>query len=517
MIPEASHYLDWLEKHPYLLKGIKRGLERETLRINETGILANTKHPKSFGSPLTHKWISTDFSEALLEFITPVNEDIKYTLSFIRDLHRHVAYSLKSELMWSLSMPCCILPNQEIQLAEYGTSNIGRLKHLYRKGLKNRYGALMQTVSGVHYNFSLPKKFWKEKYKNNYNKLSVSEGYLVLIRNYYRFGWIIPYLFGASPTTHESLIKKNTPNILFEKTKENNCYSKYATSLRLSHFGCTNDLQKRIKVSSNSLHEYVAELQYALKTPSEKYKKIGLKRDGQYLQINTHILQKEDELYAPIRPRCNTRDHESYSDALLKLGIEYIEVRSLDINPFSPIGIDEKQILFLDIFMIWCALAQSTKISDSEVCYIQENWQRVILQGRKPGLKLFVKNCQKSIPKIGKSLFFDLRRVARILDSISGSGKHQDILEEFSYYLYCPELTASARILPTILKYGIKKTGKFFSTKYKSLLLQEKLEVLTIQEIERERNRSLIQQKHIEQQDKIRFSKIIEENSNFNF
>lgn len=153
MIPDVSQALAWLEKHPQALKGIQRGLERETLRVNADGTLATTGHPEALGSALTHKWITTDFAEALLEFITPVDGDIEHMLTFMRDLHRYTARNMGDERMWPLSMPCYIAEGQDIELAQYGTSNTGRFKTLYREGLKNRYGALMQTISGVHYKF----------------------------------------------------------------------------------------------------------------------------------------------------------------------------------------------------------------------------------------------------------------------------------------------------------------------------------------------------------------------------
>jgi len=163
LIPDVSQALAWLEKHPQALKGIQRGLERETLRVNADGTLATTGHPEALGSALTHKWITTDFAEALLEFITPVDGDIEHMLTFMRDLHRYTARNMCDERMWPLSMPCYIAEGQDIELAQYGTSNTGRFKTLYREGLKNRYGALMQTISGVHYNFSLPMAFWQAK------------------------------------------------------------------------------------------------------------------------------------------------------------------------------------------------------------------------------------------------------------------------------------------------------------------------------------------------------------------
>ena len=187
MIPDVSQALAWLEKHPQALKGIQRGLERETLRVNADGTLATTGHPEALGSALTHKWITTDFAEALLEFITPVDGDIEHMLTFMRDLHRYTARNMGDERMWPLSMPCYIAEGQDIELAQYGTSNTGRFKTLYREGLKNRYGALMQTISGVHYNFSLPMAFWQAKCGDISGadaKEKISAGYFRVIRYY---------------------------------------------------------------------------------------------------------------------------------------------------------------------------------------------------------------------------------------------------------------------------------------------------------------------------------------------
>ena len=377
MIPDVSQALAWLEKHPQALKGIQRGLERETLRVNADGTLATTGHPEALGSALTHKWITTDFAEALLEFITPVDGDIEHMLTFMRDLHRYTARNMGDERMWPLSMPCYIAEGQDIELAQYGTSNTGRFKTLYREGLKNRYGALMQTISGVHYNFSLPMAFWQAKCGDISGadaKEKISAGYFRVIRNYYRFGWVIPYLFGASPAICSSFLQGKPTSLPFEKTECGMYYLPYATSLRLSDLGYTNKSQSNLGITFNDLYEYVAGLNQAIKTPSEEYAKIGIEKDGKRLQINSNVLQIENELYAPIRPKRVTRSGESPSDALLRGGIEYIEVRSLDINPFSPIGVDEQQVRFLDLFMVWCALADAPEMSSSELACTRVNW-----------------------------------------------------------------------------------------------------------------------------------------------
>ncbi|EOC1346567.1 glutamate--cysteine ligase [Cronobacter turicensis] len=503
MIPDVSQALVWLTEHPEALKGIRRGLERETLRVTPEGELATTGHPESLGSALTHKWITTDFAEALLEFITPVDGDIDHMLTVMRDIHRHTARALGDERMWPLSMPCYIKEGQDIELAQYGTSNIGRFKTLYRSGLKNRYGALMQTISGVHYNFSLPLAFWQAKCQvedAESGKEAISAGYFRLIRNYYRFGWVIPYLFGASPAICSSFLQGKPTKLPFEKTDCGMYYLPYATSLRLSDLGYTNKSQSNLGITFNDLHSYVAGLKRAIKTPSEEYAKLGLKKDGEYLQINTNILQIENELYAPIRPKRVTRDGESPSDALLRGGIEYIEVRSLDINPFSPIGVDENQVRFLDLFMVWCALADAPEMSSDELLCTRANWNRVILEGRKPGLTLGIgcETAQFPLEKVGKDLFRDLRRVAQTLDSIHGGQEYQQVCDRLVACFDDPELTYSARILRSMIENGIGGTGRMLADNYRTMLREEPLQTLHEEDFRQEQAASLARQREIE-------------------
>ncbi|EKM5762106.1 glutamate--cysteine ligase [Cronobacter turicensis] len=512
MIPDVSQALAWLTEHPEALKGIRRGLERETLRVTPDGELATTGHPESLGSALTHKWITTDFAEALLEFITPVDGDINHMLTVMRDIHRHTARALGDERMWPLSMPCYIKEGQDIELAQYGTSNIGRFKTLYRSGLKNRYGALMQTISGVHYNFSLPLAFWQAKCQvedAESGKEAISAGYFRLIRNYYRFGWVIPYLFGASPAICSSFLQGKPTKLPFEKTDCGMYYLPYATSLRLSDLGYTNKSQSNLGITFNDLHSYVAGLKRAIKTPSEEYAKLGLKKDGEYLQINTNILQIENELYAPIRPKRVTRDGESPSDALLRGGIEYIEVRSLDINPFSPIGVDENQVRFLDLFMVWCALADAPEMSSDELLCTRANWNRVILEGRKPGLTLGIgcETAQFPLEKVGKDLFRDLRRVAQTLDGIHGGQEYQQVCDRLVACFDDPELTYSARILRSMIENGIGGTGRMLADNYRTMLREEPLQTLHEEDFRQEQAASLARQREIEAADTEPFDK----------
>lgn len=518
MIPDASKALSWLEVHATVLKGIQRGIERETLRVTSSGTLALTGHPKTLGAALTHRWITTDFAEALLEFITPVDNNLDRMLAFLRDIHRYVSRNLGEECMSPLSMPCFINANQDIKLAQFGSSNIGRMKTLYREGLKNRYGALMQTISGVHYNFSLPLVFWQEwagVKDSESGKSQISAGYFRLIRNYYRFGWIIPYLFGASPVICSSFLKKCKTNLAFEHTERDTCYLPYATSLRISDLGYSNQSHTNdLGITFNDLQSYVACLKRAIITPSKVFGKLGIKHNDRYIQLNSNVLQIESELYAPIRPKRVVNIGETPSDALLRSGIEYIEVRSLDINPFSPIGVDAAQVRFLDLFLIWCVLVEAPEMGSSELLSARNNWNRVILEGRKPGQRIDVDCHGNYVPldKVGKALLNAFSSIAQVLDSEIGNRKYQQVCDDLVNAFDDPELTFSSRILKAIKEESPCRFSMRLAAKYREMLIKEPLEILSDTEFIEEREASWQRQRIIEASDTLSFEDFIKQN-----
>ena len=171
------------------LADIGHGIEKESLRINPQGHIPQTPHPAGLGSPLTHPSLTTDFSEALLEFITPVFQSPDESLAYLANLHaftfRHMD---REELIWTSSMPCVLDDDSQIPLAEYGSSNVGKLKTLYRMGLSHRYGRAMQTIAGIHYNFSLPDELWSAL--GVHDQEQRTHAYFGLIRNFRRWSWL---------------------------------------------------------------------------------------------------------------------------------------------------------------------------------------------------------------------------------------------------------------------------------------------------------------------------------------
>ncbi len=460
-----SQRLAALAEHPEALKGIGRGVEREALRITPEGTLSSAAHPKALGSALTHKWITTDFAESLLEFITPVSYSVSETLTQLDDIHRFTYRELNGESLWPLSIPCYVANEDDITLAQYGSSNVGRMKTLYRQGLKHRYGSVMQVISGVHFNFSFPQSFWQQLFGDQTpyaRQESVSDAYFGVIRNYYRFGWMIPYLFGASPALCGSFIKNTDMALDFNTVGEGTFYLPYATSLRLSDLGYTNSAQSVLKIGFDSLEKYLEGVRDAIRTPSAEFAKIGVKDASGYRQLNANVLQIENELYAPIRPKRVAKSGEKPSDALERGGVEYIEVRSLDVNPFSPTGIDETQVHFLDLFVTWCALSDSSPMTDCELECWRDNWNKVVMEGRKPGLTLQI-GChgeQLTQAEWGRRVFDDLGKLAVVMDQAYGCDKYQAVCKELVTWFDQPEKTLSARLLNDILaKESIGKVG----------------------------------------------------------
>ena len=263
------------------------------------------------------------------------------------------------------------------------------MKEVYRLGLGHRYGRLMQTISGIHYNFSLPKEFWHHYLEKNVAEVSkddISHQYMRLIRNFHRHTWLLFYLFGASPSVCKSFLQGYQHKL--EEYAGNSFYAPYATSLRMSDLGYSNDAQSSIKVCYNELENFTDSLVAAMNTPQAEYEEIGVKVAGEYHQLNANLLQIENEFYGSIRPKRVARSGERPSHALIERGVEYVEVRCMDLNPYVPIGIDQETIVFLDIFLLYCLFEESPEMTTEETQKYTRNNQRAVMRGREPGLKL---------------------------------------------------------------------------------------------------------------------------------
>ncbi|WP_413490955.1 glutamate--cysteine ligase [Shewanella baltica] len=484
------------------LLGMLRGIEREALRIDESGYLATDSHPEALGSALMHSRITTDYSEALLEFITPVHNNVEQLLNGLTETHAFSVRHLNGQRLWPVSMPCYVKDEKQIPVARYGSSNTGMMKTLYRKGLTYRYGALMQIISGVHFNFSVSQELWQSLYELSDKQLSyddfISESYFGLIRNYRRLVWVLPYLFGASPALCSSFIKDQKTDLKFEKTGHGTLYLPYATSLRMSDLGYTNKEQEELNISYNSLPEYLAGVNAAIKMPSANFANIGVKVDGEYRQLNANVLQIENEFYSPIRAKRVTRSGEKPSEALARAGVEYIEVRALDVNPFSPIGIEATQVRFLDLFLLYCLLTQSPKSEASEESRLSANLKAVVLEGRKPGLELLTADGSRSLKSWLEELFDALQPLAVLLDGEATD--YQVALAHWRKAVEDPNLTLSGQVLQNVINKG-QDHGQWVMTlaqQYYQFFVDYPLSSETIAQYQAEASSSLNKQAELE-------------------
>ncbi len=443
------------------LNGIHRGIEKESLRVDLNGHIAQTSHPRALGSALTHKYITTDYSEALLEFITPASDELDAPINWLKKIHQFTYHNLDNEILWATSMPCVMGEDSGIPIAQYGTSNSGRMKTIYREGLGKRYGRFMQTIAGVHYNFSFSEATWKNLYELSNSEQSkqdfISERYMGAIRNFNRYCWLIPYLFGASPALCESFLK-NRPNrlkTLVPGTK----FEEYATSLRMSDLGYQNNVQSQLKVCINSLDQYIKDLEYAISTPDPFYQSLGVIENGEYLQLNANILQIENEFYSKIRPKRNGQSGERPTKSLRNHGVEYLEVRTLDINPFSDVGIEQNQLDFLDVFLLSCLIHHSPCITEREMAENKKNFERVVKGGRDPQMYLWRNNKQILLKDCGSQLFDSFALAASLLDKGYQTSRFSNALAQFKDWVIHPDKTLSAQVLKSI-----KENNKGFYT-----------------------------------------------------
>jgi glutamate--cysteine ligase len=411
-------------------------------------------HPTRLGSALTHPYLTTDYSEALLEFVTPAYPTNWETIQFLCDSHSFVCQNLDGELLWAQSMPCVVNPDQELPVAAYGPSNVGQLKTIYRRGLGYRYGRAMQAIAGVHYNYSLPISFW-EPFREQQKRTEVldsfvSDQYMGLVRNYRRLAWLFIYLFGASPALCKTFCAEG--HEILEELEPSTWHGPFSTSLRMSDIGYRNKTQAELQISANSLAAYTAGLAAAVTTPSTDYERIGVRVDGEYRQLNANILQIENEYYSSIRPKPAAGSDAPPTVALRETGVEYVEVRTLDINVLDPVGVNQNQLRFAEAALIYCLLAESPPIDAAEQAEIDARDLTVAHEGRKPGLMLPGNGHDVCLRDRGTALVDRIQEVATILD-VEGEG-YLAAVEAQRAALLEPELTPSAQILADIREKG---------------------------------------------------------------
>jgi glutamate--cysteine ligase len=501
-----------LDARPDAFAGGLTGIEKESLRVGADGVIAQTPHPVGLGSALMHPWITTDYSEALLELITPPFVGPDHALKFLAQLQHFVYERLDDELLWSASMPCVVQGEAGIPIARYGDSNLGMMKTVYRRGLGYRYGKVMQVIAGTHFNYSFPTHLWPawQALLQDGQPLQdfISDRYFRTIRNLLRHGWLVPYLFGASPAVCKSFLC-GQPASRLEIYNDSSYYSPHATSLRMCDIGYQNSREAELgfKADYDSVDAYVASLSRAINTPCQRYADIGVKVAGEYRQLNANMLQIENEYYSSVRPKQLLVGNEKPSLALAHRGVRYIELRSLDINPFDPRGINEAQCHFLETFMLFCLLADSPLLEPQERREIDINLDAVCYRGREPGLLLTHRGRPLSLQDWGTRICESMAVCADLLDAHADGTPYRNAVAAQLAAVHDANLTFSARVLAEMDEHG---EGYFdfarrMSTQHQRYFLELEPDREQTRAFENSVIQSLEEQQAIEQSDRQSF------------
>ena len=499
--------LEIFKENPQLVNEIRQGIERECLRVDEYGEISKNEHHKNLGSKLTHPNITTDYSENLLEFITNVHHDTSSLLKELNSLHAFTQNNIENEFFWNSSMPARLSGNDlEIPLAYYGNSNVGKLKTLYRMGLGHRYGRSMQVISGVHYNFSLSDSFWNKLKINQNSDLSIqelkSQNYFSLVRNFNRYKSLLTYLFGSTSAVDKSFLVGKKHNL--EKLTEDTYYTPTGTSLRMGGLGYTSNAQKSITVCYDYIETYVKTLEAARLRSMPEYEKIGLSDEFGLKQLNTNLLQIDNEYYSTIRPKNIARSRESALMALHKRGVEYIEVRLLDVDFNSEVGITSSQIDFLHMFLLFCLTEDSPMISEAECQELNENFESIVLKGRSSDTKLFLNGKSSSISDYYLRLFDKMEALAGLFSE--KNPEYLKAIKDQRLKIENPDLLPSNILLDKIGTIGFHKFHLSQSRELKSRYHLSKEEEESLSKLALQ---SWVDQKDVEARDKLPFNEFL--------
>ena len=501
-----------------LLRAGLRGVEKESLRARPDGRLASTPHPSALGSALTHPWLTTDYSEALLEFVTPPFSHRSRVIDDLADLHRFVARSVGDELIWAASMPCEIASDADIPIARYGTSNSGRLRHLYRVGLGHRYGRMMQVIAGIHFNYSLAPGFWpvlagtgaahgEHRSWHGTGRALADSHYFGLIRNLFRNGWLLLYLFGATPALARSFLPDGAPGL--EPLGDDTWHAPYGTSLRMSDIGYTNRIPGGIGIRYDDLYRYAASLHRAITTAHPPWEALGVRDGEEYRQLNANLLQMENEYYSSVRPKQPTRRGERPTEALQRRGVRYVELRSIDLDPECSIGISDARMTFLEVFMLFCLLTDSPPLAPEERRAIDANQNRVAVRGRDAAATLVRDGAEVPLRGWALEILDEMCAVAELIRTPDDDPAA--VVRATGVCVEEPGATPSARVLERMAAHG----GSHFaytlevSRRHTESLRREPLAQAARVRFEAEAADSIARQRDLEAGDRVSFEEYL--------
>ena len=470
-----------------------RGIERECLRILTNGDISPSFHPRALGSKLTNSSITVDFSESLLELITQPQASIEHSLKELSDVSTFCVQNMKAdEYVLNTSMPLTTAEN-DIKIADFGSSNSGKMKEIYRRGLALRYGKIMQAIAGIHYNFSFDENLIS--LRSDELNVDSDQLYFSMINHFFDYMWLIPYLFGASPICAKtSVIEK--PDYL-EDLDEGYYLGRHATSLRMSDLGYQSSAQDDLWISYKNVASYVKDMVEATNVPYEKYVQLGLYDTQKQLhQLNDSLLQIENEYYSAIRPKQIARRGERPACALLNRGVKYVEVRLLDVDPFIATGVDRVTCHFIEALLMTCLQSPLKDYSCNDRKKSKANLAQIVKQGRKPNLKLSnSENQQVSLVGYAHELLDNISSVAEFMGS-----EYLQAVELQKKKVDDVSLTPSAQIVAQIgdsYPNWVLTKSKQYSQNFRNNILDKQVEYQLAQQAKD----SLLEQEKLEKGD----------------
>lgn len=403
------------------------GLEKENVRVTESGNLALTPHPKAFGDREKNAYIKTDFSESQLEMVTPVCNTLEEVYSFICNLNKVVSLEImkNGEFLWPQSNPPILPREEEIPIAKLSN----REDELYRENLSYKYGKKKQVISGIHYNFSFKEEFIKLLYKELKVEKDFREFkddiYLRMARNFQKYHWLLIYLTGASPVFHESYIEEIKEE--GEKLGEDSYYIKDDTSLRNSSYGYKN--KKDYYVSYNSIEEYASDIKNLVKDKE---------------------IQSIKEYYNPIRLK--SLGSEDMLESLLHKGIDYLEVRLLDLDPLSIQGVSKETLYLVHLFMIYTLLKENKEITYKDQEEFFKNHDMVALKGRNEEVVIHENGVPVLLKDKGREILSEMDEIVEIL--FSNNEEFKNVIKRALEKINNPHDTISEKLIKDIKEEG---------------------------------------------------------------
>lgn len=447
------HVLKTFRNNKEILKGTF-GVEREGLRVDLKGNLSEKKHPKVFGDKLSNPYITTDFSESQVELITPTFNSLEEVYNFLNSLYNITVLELEDEYLWPQSMPCNIPEDEHIPIADFSDEELGGNAREYREKLHKKYGGKKQLISGIHYNFSFNEKIIKHLYNNEKSNESYSEfrdkTYLKVVRNYLRYRWLLIYILGGTAIIHESYAKECVKKL--EEISTGSFTSEGALSYRNSECGYKNHVD--LFPDYSNIKDYVG----SIKT-----------------FINDGIIESHKELYSQIRLKA--RDNNDFLNSLLKYGVDYLEIRSTDINPFDKAGISLEDLKFINIFTIFL-------LTEDEISY--SAWQEEALYNQNTIARFGQQNVM--LRKNGDQIFRE-KWALSILNKIENINKELDLNQEeviknVKERILNPKLTYAYRISEIVKEHGYIDAHLDIAKKYKEEAYKDRFKLYGYEDLE---------------------------------